>query len=410
MQFQSAPQDPSKTAPGRAQFYGLIGSGLVGRDPFDRRSFSGISYYFFKECQRQGLLQGAAGCELAGWRKWLLLGLNYHKQKPLWRMRYYLDSRYRNGLTRVLAAKLPKNERIHTLLQIGAMFDGSALLQRGAYCTSYHDGNIAMRLKSPYGARGFDERRAQEALTYERKVAARMDRVFVMGDYLADSFHNDLGVERHRIVNISHGANLDEIPEVDPLKNYGSQEILFVAVEFERKGGRVLLPAFKRVREKLPNAVLHVLGTRTAPPVDLPMEGVKWHGFMRKEVAEEAAVIGDLYRRCSVFVLPSFYEPFGISVSEAMLYGIAPVITGDWGVAEKVVPGVSGLHVKAGDEDSLAAALLELLGDRAKAEAYGRAARQRGLDTFTWQSVVRCLGVALEEMRQEPPVSANVEA
>jgi len=398
--------DISATAARRPAFYGLIGSGLVGREPFDRRSFSGISYYFFKECERQGLLLGAAGCELEGWRKWLLLALSYHRQKALWRMRYYLDSRYRDQLTRILAGKIPRDKPIGTLLQIGAMFDGGQLLQKNAYCTSYHDGNIAMRLRSPYGARGFDERRAAQALAYERKVAQKMDRVFVMGDYLAKSFEEDLGVSPHRIINISHGANLDEIPTPDPQKNYASLEVLFVAVEFERKGGRVLLPAFQRVREQIPGAVLHVIGTRGEPPADLPLENVKWHGFMRKEVPAEAAVIEDLYRRCSVFVLPSFYEPFGISVSEAMLYGIAPIITGDWGVAEKVVPGVSGLHVKAGDEAGLAAALLELLSDPEKAASFGRAARQRGLDFFTWPAVVKNLGKALAEMHEEPPLSS----
>lgn len=398
-----APSLPSLRS---SAFYGLIGSGLVGRDPFDRRSFSGISYYFFKECERQGLLQGAAGCELDGWRKWLYLAQSYHRQKVLWRMRYYLSSRYRGQLTSILAAKLPKDQRVNCLLQIGAMFDGSRLLQAGAYLTSYHDGNIAMRLRSPYGARGFDERRAQEALNYERAVAQQMDRVFVMGDYLADSFEKDLGVERRRIVNISHGANLDEIPQVDPQKDYSVQEVLFVGVEFERKGGRVLLAAFHRVRQRLPNAVLHVLGTKSEPPSDLPLDGVQWHGFKRKEVPEEAAVIESLYRRCCVFVLPSFYEPFGISVSEAMLYGIPPIITGDWGVAEKVIPGISGLHVKAGDEDGLSSALYELLSDPQKAAVFGAAARQRGLDHFTWPAVVRRLGVALDEMQQEPAKSS----
>jgi len=400
------PDSPALTA-SKTAFYGLIGSGLVGRDPFDRRSFSGISYYFFNECRRQGLLLGAAGCELEGWRKWLLLALSFHRRKALWRMRYYLDSRYRDQLTRILAARVPQDRRIGTLLQIGAMFDGAGLLQKDAYNTSYHDGNIAMRLRSPYGARGFDERRASRALDYERKVAQKMDRVFVMGDYLARSFEEDLGVPPHRIVNISHGANLDEIPVPDPGKNYAAQEVLFVAVEFERKGGSVLLPAFQRVRQKMPGAVLHVIGVRGDPPPHLPLENVRWHGFKRKEIPEEAAVIEDLYRRCSVFVLPSFYEPFGISVSEAMLYGIAPIITGDWGVAEKVVPGVSGLHVRAGDEDGLAAALDELLSDPAKAEAYGRAARQRGLERFTWPAVVKKLGLALQAMHQEPPLSSS---
>ncbi len=385
-------------------FFGLIGSGLVGRDPFDRRSFSGISYYFFKECERQGLLLGALGCELEGWRKWLYLTLSYHRQKNLWRMRYYLSTRYRNQLTQILSSKLPRNQRIGTLLQIGAMFDGSQLLQQGAYLTSYHDGNIGMRLRSPYAARGFDEHRAQQALAYEQSVAKRMDRVFVMGDYLAESFEHDIGVEKRRIVNISHGANLDEIPLPDPGKNYAAAEVLFVAVEFDRKGGRTLLPAFQRARKRVPDAILHVVGVRTPPPGDLPMDGVKWHGFLKKEVPEEAAILESLFRRCTVFVLPSLYEPFGISVSEAMLYGIPPIITGDWGVAEKVVPGVSGLHVKPGDEDSLTAALTELLSDPGKTESFGLAARQRGLERFTWPSVVSRLGDSLMEMLDEPPI------
>lgn len=388
-------------------FYGLIGSGLVGRDPFDRRSFSGISYYFFKECQRQGLLQGAAGCELEGWRKWLYLALSYHRQKALWRMRYYLSPRYRTQLTRILSAKLPSDERINILLQIGAMFDGGQLLQENSYLTSYHDGNIAMRLRSPYAARGFDQRRAGQALAYERRVAARMDRVFVMGDYLVDSFERDMGVERRRIVNISHGANLDTIPPQDPNKDYNAAEVLFIAVEFDRKGGRTLLPAFQRAREMLPSAKLHVVGVRTPPPTDLPMEGVVWHGFLKKEIPHEAALLEDLFRKSTVFVLPSLYEPFGISVSEAMLYGLAPIITGDWGVAEKVIPGVSGLHVKAGDEDGLAAALQELLTDPHKTESFGRAARLRALDRFTWPSVVGRLGESLAEMLDEPPLNGS---
>ncbi len=405
----SGKESVKQRADGESSFYGLIGSGLVGREPFDRRSFSGISYYFFKECERQGLLEGAVGCELEGWRKWVLMALNFHRQKSLWRMRYYLDTRYRNQLTRVIGSKLPGDMVSRTLLQIGAMFDGPAIRNDGGYRVSYNDGNIAMRLRSPYGSRGFDERRAASALAYERKVARRLDRVFVMGDYLTRSFRDDLGVPEERIVNISHGANLDEIPQIDPAKDYGAAEVLFVAVEFERKGGRTLLPAFQRARKHAPGAVLHVLGPKTTPPSDLPMEGVRWHGFMRKEVPEEAAVIEDLFRRSSVFVLPSLYEPFGISVSEAMLYGIPPIITGDWGVAEKVRPGVSGLHVKPGDEESLAAALTELLTDPGKAESFGKAARQRGVDLFTWPAVVRKLRSELERMRQSPPLAGGAQ-
>jgi glycosyltransferase involved in cell wall biosynthesis len=263
-----------------------------------------------------------------------------------------------------------------------------------------------MRLRSRFGSRGMSERFAEQAMAYERKVYQRIDRIFVMGDFLTQSFVNDFDIPPERIVNISHGANLDTIPEPRADKNYASAEVLFIAKEFERKGGRTLLPAFHRVRQKIPHAVLHVVGAPTPPPADLPLDGVKWHGFLRKEVPEQAAVLSDLLQRCSVFVLPSLYEPFGISVSEAMLYAIPPIITGDWGLGEKIEDGISGIHVKPGNEDELTAALSELLLNPAKAAAFGAAARKRGLERFTWPSVVNRLRESLETLRSQPPLNA----
>jgi glycosyltransferase involved in cell wall biosynthesis len=137
------------------------------------------------------------------------------------------------------------------------------------------------------------------------------------------------------------------------------------------------------------------------------MEGVQWHGFLRKEIPAENERLQVLFKRCSVFVLPSLYEPYGISVSEAMLYGLPAIITGDWGVAEKVEPGVSGFHVRPGHEDDIAAALDDLLGNPAKAAAMGLAARTRALDRFTWPNVIQRMRAAIEAASESPPLSAS---
>jgi glycosyltransferase involved in cell wall biosynthesis len=49
-------------------------------------------------------------------------------------------------------------------------------------------------------------------------------------------------------------------------KRYDSQVALFVGIDFERKGGPVLLRAWRAVRAPLPDAELWVVGPKHGPP------------------------------------------------------------------------------------------------------------------------------------------------
>jgi len=81
-----------------------------------------------------------------------------------------------------------------------------------------------------------------------------------------------------------------------------------------------------------------------------------------------------LMRHLDVLVLPSYQEPFGTVLAEAMAVGTPVVATRVGGLAEVVDDGVSGRLVEPGDADALAAAVLEVLGNR---ERMGAAARER---------------------------------
>lgn len=386
-------------------FLGLIGSGLVGREPYDRRSFSGISYYFFSECKKQGLLGDAIGCEVEGFQKYLLLANSFHPSKPKWRMRFYQSKKYRDALTDALSRKIPINASSNSFLQIGCMFDAPSLKASSGYCVSYNDGNIAMRLRTAYGSKDINSKLAQEAIAFERSVSQRLDRIFVMGEFLAESFINDYDVDPSRIINIGHGANLDTTPEDNPSKNYSTPEILFIGVDFERKGGPQLLLAMNQLIKVMPHAKLHIVGPLHAPPSNIPLNGVVWHGFLRKEAPEEARKLNHLFEQCNIFILPSLYEPFGISVAEAMLHAMAPIVSGDWGLGEKVEPGISGLHVIPGDQSSIYEALLTLCTNSERMRAMGQAARARAIERFTWQSVVKKLCYHMNELQSHQPIN-----
>ncbi len=133
--------------------------------------------------------------------------------------------------------------------------------------------------------------------------------VFAKTDFLRDALIEDYGCEPDRVVRVGSGSNI-MVRSLDG-KRYDGQAALFVGIDFERKGGPVLLRAWSAVRERLPDAELWVVGPKRRPAA-AEQPGVRWHGFVsdRDELA-------DLYARATLFVLPSLFEPWGGVLMEA---------------------------------------------------------------------------------------------
>jgi len=94
----------------------------------------------------------------------------------------------------------------------------------------------------------------------------------------------------------------------------------------------------------------------------------------------------------TVFVCPSDYEPFGLTNLEAMACELPVVASAVGGIPEIVVDGETGFLVPldpdpAAFASALAARIDELLADRNRAAAMGRAGRQRAVDHFGWPAV-----------------------
>src|ERR671932_98890 len=115
-----------------------------------------------------------------------------------------------------------------------------------------------------------------------------------------------------------------------------------------------------------------------------------------------------LYRGARVLALPSVHvtcygrkvavsELLGLVAIEAMASGTPVVATRIGGLPEVVEHDVTGFLVEPGDVAELRARLAEVLGDRRFAEQLGRNARERVLETFTWDACAeRCLAAYSE--------------
>ncbi|BDG03906.1 glycosyltransferase family 4 protein [Anaeromyxobacter oryzae] len=271
------------------------------------------------------------------------------------------------------------------VLQNGALF-APGLPPRLPYALLLdHTRALAMRsppwpragLEPPpdYGARW----RAREAAVYR---GARLLATF--SENVARSLVADYGVDPARIAVVGAGANV--FPAAAPRLDDG-RTVLFVGKDFERKGGRILLDAFVRLRSSVPKARLLVAGPAVLPP--LP-EGA----FHIGPVAFDE--LPDLLAQATVFALPTLREPFGIAYLDAMACAVPCVGTRIEAVPEIVQDGETGLLVPPGDAVALACALERLLDDPLRARAMGARGRARVAGRFLWSHAADRLERALQ--------------
>ena len=154
-------------------------------------------------------------------------------------------------------------------------------------------------------------------------------------------------------------------------------------MENERyKGHDALLEALARVGPELPAIRLVVAGEgrdrqrleRRADELGVRPQ-VTFVGFV------EAPTLAELYRRCSIFAMPSSDEGFGLVYLEAMRAGKPCIALAGSAAAEIVIDGATGRLVEPGPE-SLARVLREMMDDAAGTAAMGRAGQERWENRF----------------------------
>lgn len=381
-------------------------SGAAIGEPFDRRSWSGSAFYFFSELQRRGYLHRAITAKPSRPSKALALARNFHRDRGIWSRRLNLDIAYRDALTSGIRQAVTREDLQHDFLQIGGYYNTPSVLGGQATCHAYYDGNLAIRLRAPLPLDGLSPRLLDAALEYERSMLRDIGLVFTMSEHLRQSFIKDYDLPARRVVTIGGGMNLDTLPGHQNDKDYSKAELLFIGVDFGRKGGWVLLEAFRAVRRAIPGALLHIVGPRSLKIPDELADGVVDHGFLPKSGPD----LAELFARCALFVMPSLYEPFGIAPLEAMAHQLPAVVSGDWALQEAVDPGRTGQHVRPGDVSDLEETLISLLRAPDQLRHMGEAARTHVMAECTWEAVVQRLIFAIEAERHDHPTNNGYAA
>ena len=174
--------------------------------------------------------------------------------------------------------------------------------------------------------------------------------------------------------------------------------VLFLGRLHFKKGLDLLIPAFARVRQAIPSAVLVIAG----PDHDGYARKVReW--VARHQLTAAVSLVGPLigadtvsaYVDSDLFVLPSYTENFGVSVVEAMACGVPVVISDQVNIHRETVAAHAGVVTRC-DIADIATAVTSLLGNPSQRRQMGAAGRLTAQRNFTWEPLIAGLTVTYE--------------
>jgi len=160
------------------------------------------------------------------------------------------------------------------------------------------------------------------------------------------------------------------------------------------KGHDMLLHAFARVLEQVPDAYLIIGGGSPKPKprelgvFDMMKKIIAEHG-MEERIRFAGYVPDNLmvpyYQHADLFVMPSLFEPFGMTTQEAMACG-TPVIASKYGGIRSVITnGENGILTDPKNLDEFSGEMVRLLTDREWRNNIGKAGYELITTHYSWE-------------------------
>jgi glycosyltransferase involved in cell wall biosynthesis len=196
-------------------------------------------------------------------------------------------------------------------------------------------------------------------------------RLLPWSTWAAESLVLDYGVDPRRIEVLPAGVDLERWHPARPMRR-DRVRILFVGGNFDRKGGFLLLEAFR----SLPPGLAE-LSLVTPSPVP-PLPGVTVY----PDVLPNSEEMLELYQSSDIFVLPSYAEAFGIAAVEASASGLPVIATFIGGLPDLVIDQKTGFLIPVGDVYALATHLRILVENAELRWRMGQAAYCRAQSLF----------------------------
>jgi glycosyltransferase involved in cell wall biosynthesis len=180
-------------------------------------------------------------------------------------------------------------------------------------------------------------------------------------------------------VVVGGGVNFDSFPNFRRREAGAICRLLFIGLDFRRKGGAELLRAMTLLRDEPVELTIVTKSESLAECLNLP--NVTALGPQGK------AELQRLYEMADIFVFPTLFEPFGLVLCEAMAHSLPVISSNAFAVPEILGEANARCLAPCGDSERLAETIRELAYRPRERERIGRFNYDRAKRLFQWAQV-----------------------
>lgn len=258
-------------------------------------------------------------------------------------------------------------------------------------------------------------RYARQRRLMDRQYSDPRRLIIAISQMCADDYRRRHGVPKERVRVVYHGVETDRYtPDraaaLRPAARRKLQlrddqlAVLFVGHDYRRKGLATAAGAIERLAAGGTDARLLVVGGNHRGQ-QLPRRPLQ-AGLLLPVGAQSDPL--PYYAAADVFVLPSYYDPFGLVVLEAAACGLPVITTRSTGASELLRDGREGYLLDDPGDAATLARRLTLLTDPQRRAAMGAAARRTAAMFTVDRNYRETLAVYVEtiERREAPPRAA----
>jgi glycosyltransferase involved in cell wall biosynthesis len=225
--------------------------------------------------------------------------------------------------------------------------------------------------------------------------------------WAARSAVEDYHADKAKVHAIPFGANLEDIPgrEIVQIKQKsGRCKLLFVGVNWQRKGGDIAFETLLKLEEMGIPAELTVCGCR--PPKTVFHDRMRVIPFLDKNDEQQRKVLEKLYVISDFLLVPTRNDCTPIVFCEANAYGLPVISTYTGGVPEIVKEGENGFLLPfSARGDTYAEVIARIYRDDqyyAKMVMASRTAFDERLNWDSWGVFMKDLLAIFEKVGREP--------
>jgi glycosyltransferase involved in cell wall biosynthesis len=213
--------------------------------------------------------------------------------------------------------------------------------------------------------------------------------VIFSSEWAARKTLDSYSIEPEKVKVVPFGANIvcnrdeQDIKNLLKIKNFKVCKLLFLGVDWFRKGGDTAVKVAELLNERNYQTELHIVGCR--PEGRVP-EFVKQHGFISKTTDEGRLALDKLMSESHFLILPSRAESYGIVFAEASSFGLPSLATNVGGITTAIHDGKNGKTFPLDAEPTLYCDYIEgLLNSKAEYEKLAYSSFKEYKERLNWE-------------------------